>query len=788
MRKFVFSLIFLSVATMAWGIPANNQYVQKQMADGSSVMVRLVGDEFFNYMVTSDGRVVKNVNGVMVETGMTERDMTPSYIAQKRSMSKLKSNMRHSTKGTTSGAYTKGLVILVNFSDQSFTYPKNEFYNKLNQPGYSTNGAPGSVKDYFTDNSGGTFSPNFDVFGPYTLDHTTAYYGGPDSNGENDIRPAQMILDAVRKLAADPSANVNFADYDCDNDGIIDNVFIYYAGCGQNIVGNDFNFIWPHRWYVSPNNTNAYDNSDLIFGGKKLQGYACASELSGSQNDPYLCGIGAFCHEFSHVLGLMDLYDTDHSSNHVTFGQWDIMCSGCYLDYERTPSGYSTFERFVVGWYNPPVITSAASYELDYTLRGHEGYIITSTGTFNHNLHNPSPSEYYVLENRQKESWDTYLPGHGMLVTKIVWDNSEWENNSPVNDPDNMVVDLIEAGGPTDDMGSPSDPFPGTRNVKKLTTYPEFGISNISENNQKITFDINGGIAKGPFIVSFDERNMGIADTTSLKEAEECAGVVLPNVTPNYGYQFIGWCQSITGNDTAIYPAGSTFKPKRNTILFAVYKENNRIVEDYYGECMTEHFSKLGNSQGIDISTTINSYADNKGWSGNTLESNVGMVKVGNNTVKGYITTPNLNMQGTVEVVFILSQESRSYFGVVTSDRSSSDYPLAPAQAGVVRATLHNVTPNSRIEFISDVNSFDIGGIYICGDVVTPVVETEAEHNEPVILREKVMGGHVRIEGLSEGMRVMVVDGMGRILMSRDADDDTMEFEAPETVYFIKIL
>jgi len=790
MKKIVSILTLASIGiVLAWGVPANNQYVAKRMADGSTVMVRLAGDEFFSYMVTSDGRIVKEESGVMVETGKTEADMNTQYVSRQRMKSKLMGeNQQKVVAKTSSGAYSKGLVILVNFSDQSFTFSQSEFNNMLNQQGYNNYGATGSVKDYFVDNSGGNYNPVFDVFGPYTLDHNTAYYGAP-SEYDNDSRPAQMVLDAVRKLSADQNANVNFADYDCDNDSIIDNVFVFYAGCGQNYTGNSENCIWPHRWIVTTGNTDATETSDLTFDNKRLYSYACTSELAGVQGSTSLCGIGVFCHEFSHVLGLMDLYVTDYSSDHKTVGSWDIMCSGNYLNNEHTPAGYSTFERFAVGWFNPPVISSSESYDIDYTLSSHEGFIITSTGSFNYDFHNPIPYEYYVLENRQNESWDSYVPGHGLLIEKIKWNENKWISNTPCNNPNNMVVDMIEAGGSTDENGDSSDPFPGTYGITSYSPYTQYPLTNIREIGNRVCFDLLGGAPKGPFTVAFDDRGYGIADTTALKEDTVYAGVVLPIVLANDGYEFVGWCTSMTGNSTVILNAGVTYHPKRNMILFAVYKKNGTIIEDYYGDCFSEKFSKLGNSRGVDITKSIDAYCDYKGWNGNILESNLGMVKVGNDDTKGYFITPELDLEGDLEISFIISQESRSYFGVETEDGFSSDYPLAQKGPTVVNVTLHDVAPYSKLKFVSDINSFNICDVHICGDKAsTPVTVTEDSNNGPIIIREKVVGGHVRIEGLQDGMRVMIIDGMGRILMTREANGDTMEFDAPESIYFIKIL
>ena len=137
----------------------------------------------------------------------------------------------------------KLLCILIGFTDKSFTKTQAEFNNLFNQVGYSTGGATGSVKDYYLENSYGQFNLTVDVAGPYTASNTMAYYGGNDGSG-NDLRPRELVREAV--LLADPY--VNYADYDNDNDGYVDGIYVIYAGYGEE-AGGGANAIWAHQWH-----------------------------------------------------------------------------------------------------------------------------------------------------------------------------------------------------------------------------------------------------------------------------------------------------------------------------------------------------------------------------------------------------------------------------------------------------------------------------------------------------------------------------------------------------------
>ena len=424
--------------------------------DGSELTIRVQGDEFGHYRTTEDGYLItQNDKGFYVYdlTGSTvnttpivarniskrsqaelnilksikKADATAIYAskAQKAKASGIQRNTKVQKAFPLIGT-PKSLVILVNFSDKSYIVPTPQvsYTNLLNQAGYSGNGATGSARDYFMSASLGKFVPTFDVVGPYTLPNNQAFYGKNDSNGD-DSAPQQMVIDACT-LAND--AGLDFTQYDTDNDGVVDNVFVYYAGYNE-AEGGPTNTVWPHRWNL-PNKLTKFD-------GKAVFDYACTSELNGSSG-LNMCGIGTFSHEFGHVLGLPDYYHTAADKN--TLNNWTIMDSGAYNNNGRTPPNYSGYDRFYLGWLTPQQINTADDYTLLPMYQGvtppattdQQAYLLSAT-THNLNGGNPTPKEFFMVEYRQKTSWDTYLPGEGMLIWHIDYDQTAWDNNSPNN-------------------------------------------------------------------------------------------------------------------------------------------------------------------------------------------------------------------------------------------------------------------------------------------------------------------------------------------------------------------
>ena len=445
--------------------------LEVKQPDGTSVTIMLHGDEFYHYKTSHDGYLLKtnakgyltyatvNTLGEIVESEFIAKDaskrtspeikflktVNQTSMIQKTqsapSKVKMMTTQSQPQKVFPLTGSPKSLVILVNFTDTAFVTPapQTAYTNLLNQVGYSTNGGTGSARDYFMASSYGKFIPTFDVFGPVNLPHPMSFYGKNNTSG-NDSNPLQMIIDAC---AAANTAGLDFTQYDTDNDGVIDNVFVYYAGYNE-AEGGPANSVWPHRWGIYPRSIfpTGYNYTGTVasvtFNGKRLMDYACTSELKGNSGTN-MCGVGTFCHEFGHVLGLPDYYDTSGMQSN-TLGSWSIMDYGNYSNSGRTPPVYSVYDRFFLGWLTPEQESTAASLTLNPIYQGTTPPVNTTNQAFllsatTHNLigSNPSPNEFFMLEYRQKTGWDTYLPAEGMCIWHIDFNQTSWTDNVPNN-------------------------------------------------------------------------------------------------------------------------------------------------------------------------------------------------------------------------------------------------------------------------------------------------------------------------------------------------------------------
>ncbi len=508
--------------------PAHQGTKQVTQPDGSVVTIRLVGDEYLHYNVTADGySLVRrddgayvyarlNVEGQLEPTSMLAHDagersasergylqavghLVPLPTVQAEQMRRQNRAQRVRTLSQRRASrydYSKfrGLVVLVEYNDCPFRYDDyadimDGMINDDNYTGNSRTNIPaygirctGSVRDYYRDNSSGVFVPSFDVVGPVKVNRSQYY-------ASKTLNATQLMIDAC--TAADPE--VNFADYDVDSDGKVDMIYFIFSGLGSYIEGNDSRLLWPHQYDISYSRTVRKD-------GVKLGRYACSTELFGSTDWSVLEGIGTICHEFSHVLGLPDFYDTANLYEYeecVTPSSWSVMANGADYNYGRTPCCFSLFERYALGFAQPTLIEEPGSFSL-------EGLQASNTG---YRLNTPVSREFFFLENRQRTKWDSALPGHGMLIFRVdSTSTSPWEYNTVNDNPDHPYYELLRAGGVKSDAysisaGTASDPFPGTRSVRTINneTSPSLktwsgmlnnlALRNIRENDGVITFD-----------------------------------------------------------------------------------------------------------------------------------------------------------------------------------------------------------------------------------------------------------------------------------------------------------
>lgn len=523
-------------------IPAKPGVITVQNADGTEISARLVGDEFFHQYFTTDGYPMTMVDGNLYYCHITDNgDVVPSGIravdiesrdalakqylsgislqgleqrveklASKSprrqivsQMTSGPSNVRANAGGNDGPPYDRGyglfpdlrfpaygkqkaIVILVEYQDVKFTLsdPHDYFNRMLNQAGFNDYGGTGCANEYYKLNSENNFDCQFDVFGPITLANNRAYYGANDYSG-NDVRPGHMVKEACDALDPD----VDFKEYDRDGNGTVDNVFVFYAGMGE-ASGGPAESVWPHSW-----NMKSAGFPNLYYDGVLVYTYGCSNEWE-RNNRPD--GVGTFIHEFSHVMGLPDLYATRYTGA-FTPGSWSAMDYGPYNNDGMTPPLYSAFERYALGWMKPREIDRAINATLPPIINNVAGVIRTT-----------DEKEFFLVENRQKTGWDTYIPGHGMLVWHVQYDDYTWNRNEVNNTPSHQYVDIEEADGTQSESSRDGDSFPGASNKTSFTsttnpamkmwnnTAIDYPITDIAENGGTITFKVLGGGAGIP--------------------------------------------------------------------------------------------------------------------------------------------------------------------------------------------------------------------------------------------------------------------------------------------------
>jgi len=483
---FVFCVFNFSIVS-SYAVKAYPHPIFVTQPDGSTLTIQLHGDEFYNYRTTTDGYLLKQNSkefytyatidslGELAESQIVANEIakrSANEIQFVKSLNKseqitaVKSNFSRAKKISSREVRQnefpkigspKSLVLLVNFTDKSFVTVNSQiaFTNLLNQDGYSANGGTGSARDYFMSASYGKFSPQFNIVGPYTLPHNMAYYGASSSN-DRDQNPQQMVVDACN-LAF--SGGLDFSQYDTDNDGVIDNVFVVFAGYNE-AEGASTNTIWPHRWSVVAGSNYSGNTESITYNGKLLRDYACTSELRGNSGSN-MCGIGTFCHEFSHVLGLADYYHTTESKN--TLGNWSLMDVGNDLNLGRTPPTYSVFDRKLMGWFVPEEVNTPSDLTLLPIYQGKTTPLNTNNQAF---LLSGSNNEYFLLEYRKRTGWDEFLPGEGLLIWHIDYDATAWAYNTVNNytgttqtEASHMRV-FLETPGWSPTPITPGSPFP----------------------------------------------------------------------------------------------------------------------------------------------------------------------------------------------------------------------------------------------------------------------------------------------------------------------------------------
>lgn len=489
------------------GIPASPKQINYKQPDGSFINITLKGDAAVHWAISDDGyTLLSNSNGFyeyakldekgdLISTGVNacnaeNRKSNEIAILQsvpkgisysekqiKQRLSNFKTNSKGGQlKSFPSTGAQNFLVLMVEFQDLSFTNSVTDFDNLMNQSNY---GGIGSFKDFYFENSNGKLTINTLVDGIYQATNNHDYYGQNDGGGD-DMNVGELVSELI--LGAD--AYIDFSQFDNDGDGVVDAVYVIYAGTGEASSGNP-NDIWPHASSITP----------ISVDGVSVEKYACSNELAGTS----MVGIGTICHEFGHSLGLPDYYDTDYAGSGGEAegtGTWDCMAGGAYNGNEASPANHNPVSKELLGWQYPEIIDANGSYILPPATQDTIAFLIEAS----------SANEGFYLENRQWESFDYELQGHGMLIYHCDFDFvlDHLDANDINVDPSHQGFDIEEADDEISD--ETGDTYPGTTSNTTFTdnTYPNsvlwsgsnlgYPIVNIVENSttDDIEFDISG--------------------------------------------------------------------------------------------------------------------------------------------------------------------------------------------------------------------------------------------------------------------------------------------------------
>lgn len=447
-KKLLFGLLFAAMTAGAVKMKPGINIIKQ--ADGTTITVRAYGDEDLSYFLASDGTLLYQegtnfyiagvkADGTLYSTGVLAHEPSMRTIKEisaikaqnakafYNSMEKqAKANKVRREPMTPDNSLLPSLgkhkipVILVEFSDVEFsvenpkaTFDKylngKELFNKETDPEMGQNYA--SVAKYFKDMSFGKFEPEFEVYGPVNLGKPLATYGAGYSSEEN---MGLLLTDACTAV----DDEVDFTQYDSNDDGNIDLIYIIYAGFSQSIAGNSTDCIHPKSGYLSLAKS---------FDGMDVKRYGVNNELNGTPadqaNGPIINGIGLFCHEFSHCMGLPDLYPKSGSIAEACINQnmdyWSLMDAGEYTANGYRPTAYTAWERERLGWMEIGTLTGPSNVELKSLDEGGAAFRI-------YNDKDETGHEYYIVENVQNNGWNKNLFGNGLMVTHVDYLSSQF--------------------------------------------------------------------------------------------------------------------------------------------------------------------------------------------------------------------------------------------------------------------------------------------------------------------------------------------------------------------------
>lgn len=666
-KHIVLLIAFVVMATMEmFAAKAVPGAMQVTLVDGRTVTVSLRGDEHLNFLISSDNEIIiREGDTYRVATEEEREDIFNSATKldeeilanQAKAIGALQANSGEGISGDRLFPHVgtpKVLVLMAEFADVSFTFSKHEIDSLLNSDAvltrvstkaksYSTGEevvmsklsnmrSYSSVSQYFNDCSDGLFKPQFDVYGPYTLAKNMKVYG----DGANDRM--DLFIPQVCALA---NAEVDFSEYDQDGDGYVDLVYVIYAGYSANWTQNGSDCIWPKSG-PSTGTSTTYG----VYDGKTVSRYGVNGELLAypmSSGAKYLNGIGVFCHEFSHTMGLPDFYPASTYNPNVVFANWstadydnqsledwDLMDGGENNTNGCWPPMYSAFERELMGWIKIDTLDTPSDVTLTPLLHGGKAYRIL-------NDNDPTGNEYWIVEavstDEKSEKWQQYLPGKGMLITHVNYNpntfNIKYNNVNATkgkpgitiipadgylpssyrvtSDEDELAEDPTKMSNVDFCIQESGDPYPGSQGITEFNNYKAYTgtvdkpITDIVQNDDfTVSFKFMGGGSEIEiYNVSLLSEPLegGTVKGDGTYNVNSDATII---ATPTEGYRFVGWSDGVTDSLRTITVVN-------DTVLTALFEEIPDVVDS---DTITTALTFVESTQ-TTVTLKVNNFGEN---------------------------------------------------------------------------------------------------------------------------------------------------------------------------------
>lgn len=692
MRKIILTASMALMALVASAVPAKRgQWRNVQLAVGGTARVQLVGDEHMHFYVSEDGTRYSLDSATGLYSPMSDAQMSAKTNRAAARRKVIGNKMRPRRVGTIDKSVFQGtkkaIVILAQYTDKKFTADNSlDLYKKaINGINYKGGDFRGSVRDYFRAQSHGQFDIDFDVVGVCPLKKNYAYYG--KNVGDDEPNAYQMIVEACQWAH---NNGTDFSKYDWNGDGKVDQVYVIYAGLGQ-ADGGAVNTVWPHMFYLSAYEGTEYYNKGLTLDGVAIDTYACGPELQGDGRNN---GVGTFCHEFSHCMGFPDLYD--YNSSWFGMGYFDLMDSGSYNGEGYLPAGYSAAEKSDCGWIELKDITNITETvnvtDMAPQTQNGDAYIIKNKGNEN---------EYFVVEYRAKDGWDAEIPGEGIMITHIDFDQDIWDYNTANTKGPYYKGDKLYTNNHMRWTIKHANNTTATSYLKQIDALYPYNSNNKLTRTSKPTSSLYNTNSDGTNFMHVDITNMAVDEDNAVASLS-----------------FVPYKKDDT-NDKPVVPEG-----------------------DYlFKETFDGNNSEGGNdNKWNNITSVADPVFDNEGWT-STNDKIYGAnecIRMGTSKLPGTITSPTFTVNGTATLSFKAgawdSKGDGKTLTVTASNGSLSQGTFEMTRGAWTNySTTITATGNVKLTFTTSAKRFFLDDVYVT-NASTGIVSTTADTAKRIVV------------------------------------------------------